>query len=178
MKRILILYSLFSFIHCSSNAQKNSGILIIDKYLSHHLFEELIIQAGSGYDKMYIDSVLVYSDSSDNGNILINADISRNDFPYFDTCKSFYSRDTLMIEFTNISKMFYDEKILIKLYKDKYLAFFIGEKEYTVVPEYLKFKNPINKKGQEIFGELSFKLEDKDGNLKYALKGPFRCIVK
>lgn len=159
------------------------GKLIIDEDLSNDFFERSIISAYGGGTKKQVDSVTVYSnDSIQEGQEFISADINEKNRKkhVFNICRSFFSRDTLVIEFTFVAKDYFNDMILVKLFETKYNISYIGKtkKKYALIPEYLKFKNPVDKKGQLILGEVSFTFEDEDGKIAYSYDGPFKCIVE
>jgi hypothetical protein len=181
MKSFSILLFLFSLNACSSYSQKQTGRIIIDKELEARFFENPPMRAQEGSLRVYTDSILVESnDSINNWDIVINSyikEINRT-FPMFDSCKSFFYRDTLIIEFKDVSKFILD-KIKIKVINDTYTPFYIkGNDEYIATPISLKFKNKIEKKGQEIIGELEIDFQQPNTNLFQSFKGPFRCIVE
>lgn len=180
MKCILFFLLIFTLIGCSSNEQKKNNTLIIDGKLSNEFFERSVVEY-NGTSKTYIDSVLVYSDSTQ-GEELHNAAINEKNqkrHPY-NVCKSYFSNDTLFVEFGNAIKDFFSDEFDIKLIKEEYYISFLqpAKNKLAFIPVYLKFKNLINKKGQEILGELAFTLQNEKGIILYSYQGPFRCIVE
>ena len=180
MKCILFFLLIFNLIGCSSNEQKKNNRLIIDGKLSNEFFERSVV-VHNDPTKTYIDSVFVYSDSTQ-GEELHNAAINEKNqkrHPY-NVCRSYFSRDTLFVEFRNAIKDFFSDEFDIKVIKEEYYISFLQptKNKSVLIPEYLKFKNLINKKGQEILGELAFTLQDKNGIILYSYQGPFKCIVE
>lgn len=183
MKHIFIIFFFFNFICYSGNAQKNFGRVIIDEKLAHWFFENPPIVAQEGSYKVYIDSVLVESNDNDtNWNVRVNADIrdlNRKHYS-FDFCNSFFSKDTLEVEFKPISK-FLENKIVIKIINDKFYAILIdGEenKQFKARPISLKLRKRVQQKGEKIFGELEVEFSNTQTNYQYSFKGPFMCIVE
>jgi len=175
MKNLSILILLFCLNACSSYSQNKPGRIIIDKKLESRFFENPPIRAQEGSLKVYTDSILVESnDSINNWSIVINSSVKevRKTFPLFDSCKSFFYGDTLIIEFKDISQFTMD-KIRVKIINETYYPFYIKEnEEHMATPISLKFRNKITKKGEEINGELEIDFQE------YSFKGPFRCVVE
>src|SRR5688572_28099942 len=164
MKFILVLLMVLNLSACSLYSQKKFGKVIIDEKLENEFFESPPILAQEGTDTLYIDSVLVYTDSVKDPEVIINAYIrdSKGNHLSFYTCKSFFSRDTLIVEFMTILNAMY-EKLKLKIISDKYYASIIrdgGNKEYMATPKSLKLREKIDKEGQEIFGELEIEFQD------------------
>ena len=181
MKYLFIVLLIFNLNSCSSYSQKETGRIIIDKELESRFFENPPIRAQEGFLRVYTDSILVESnDSINNWGIVINSHIKEinRTFPLFDSCKSFFNGDTLIIEFKDISKFILD-KIRIKVIKNRYYPFYIkGNEEYMATPISLKFRNKIERKGQEIIGELEIDFQQSNTNLLQSFKGPFSCVVE
>lgn len=183
MKIIYLLLFLPNLISCSTYSQKKTEKLIIDKKLKNKFSRGPHIAVRGGPQRVYIDSVMVYStDSSTDIEVLINADIQELNWKYlpFDSCNSFFSDDTLMIELRN-TFAFVPDKIKVKVINNDYYVYFIKDKEnkeFLAIPKSLTFKSRIYKKGQKILGELMFDFLDPETNRKYSFKGPFVCIVE
>jgi hypothetical protein len=183
VKYIIILLTAFNLNNCSIYSQKKHGKLIIDDRLTNYFFENPPILAQEGSYKVYRDSILIDSNYYDTSwNVVINADINEISGKHysFDSCNSFFLNDTLVVEFKAISK-FLKNKIRIKIIKEKFYASFISgydKKEFEAIPLSLKFKKKIEKKGQEIFGELTIEFRDPETNYLYNFKGPFICMVE
>lgn len=158
------------------------GKVIIDEKLENEFFKNPPILAQEGTDTLYMDSVLVSIDNVKDPEVIINAYIrdSKGNHLSFYTCKSFFSKDTLVVEFKTILNATY-EKLKLKIISDKYYVSIIrdgGNKEYMTTPKSLKLREKIDKEGQEIFGELEIEFKDPENNLQYYFEGPFRCIVE
>ena len=180
MKSLFFIFSFFCFIGCSNHTQEKQGKVIIDKKLKNDFFEESYIGYQGGPTKTYINSVLV--DSSDNygEEIWYNANIRDSDHHSFNSCNSFFWGDTLIVEFKGTIG-FSEDRLRIKIINNEFFASYIkdnSDKEYVVIPKSLKLREKINKKGQEIFGELEIEFHDPETNHQYAFKGPFMCVVE
>lgn len=170
MKYILILFSLHILVSCTNSKQRDEGELTIDKNLANRFFEELNYGVhGPGINEFNVE-------------FISNADLMDLNHKHysFDTCRSFFLGNTLIIEFRSIT-FFLKDKIRLEIRKKYYKGYFIkgsSNKEYVGVPKSLKFKTKINKKGQEILGELAIEFSVPELNLIYSFQGPFKCIVE
>ena len=147
-----------------AQSQNEPGKLIIDKKIEKKFFKKPPIRVGSTINS-YIK------------------DVNRA-FPLFDTCRSYFSRDTLIIEFTDIMSFYRNSpnsrnRLKLKIINSKYYPFYIKEnKVYEATPVSLKFRKRIKRKGQEIIGELEIDFQEPNTNFFQSLKGPFRCTVE
>ena len=151
---LILIWFHFGF----AQPQNEPGKLIIDKKLEKKFFKKPPIRVGSTINS-YIK------------------DVNRA-FPLFDTCRSYFLKDTLIIEFTDITS-FYRNRLKLKIINSKYYPYYIKEnKEYEATPVSLKFRKRIKRKGQEIIGELEIDFQEPNTSFFQSLKGPFRCTVE
>ena len=178
MKPISIIYFLlvlFCFNACSQNRTAisipNSGELDIDKNLEHHLFDFLPYgvrgDPNSGIDIEFVSNALIFNQSSDR-------------VPAFDTCRSFFVLDTLIIEFRYMTP-FVTDIIWVKIKSRRFRAYLVNEEggiEVIGEPKTLILKDKIKRKGQEIFGKLSLDFYDRKQNKTNSYEGAFRCKIE
>ena len=184
MKYVFFVLTLFVLSSCATYSQKKKlGKLVIDENLENDFFTNPPILAKEGSTQIYIDSVLVDSNSLElYDDIQINAhirDVNRLHYT-FDFCNSFFSGDTLVVEFKAISKILIN-KIKLKILGDNFFAYYIeGEEknEFLATPKYLIFRKKIDKPGQEIFGEMEIEFLHPETKRKSLFKGPFMCMVE
>ena len=133
MKYVFFVLTLFVLISCSTQSRKEFGKLVIDKNLENDFFTNPPIRAQQGSTQIYIDSVLVDSIYNEvYEDIKINAYIrDLNSMHYtFVFCNSFFSDDTLIVEFKAISKIV-KNKIRLKILGDNFFAYYIEGEEKT-----------------------------------------------
>jgi hypothetical protein len=165
---LLLTTIIFSCIY----AQTKSGKLEIDKNLQHHLFSFLPY----GTKVYYPEDTSIHFIS--NADIV---DLNNNRVRIFDTCRSYFSTDTLVIEYKEIGS-FRNGKLILKIKKKIYWVYLADEEglktKETVIPQQLTFKKKIKKKGDEIFGELKVEFYSKMAKHTFFLNGPFRCFIE
>lgn len=171
------------FFSCSSHSQPQEAVLKIDKTLKNKFSDGPANGTHGGANKIYIDSVLVFSnDSSVNIEDFINADIkdlNGNHFP-FDTCKCSFKNDTLLIELTEIASISPD-KIKIRAVGKVFSIHFVIDNDTDEIPTVqrsLVINKQVYKNGQQILGEIMFQVKNTKNNKKYSFLGPFTCIVE
>ena len=181
MKYFIIFFFSLGLINCSVKSQEASNKLIIDAKLSNALFNNTsYIQ--EGYNKSYIDSVLIDSSSVSETETFLNAkirDLKGKHFP-FDTCRSFYSSDTLMIEIRN-TFITPSDRILIKLIRDDVSTYFItatGDRLFEAGTNRLVFKKAVKKKGDVIFGKLEVEFKNAKADSLFSYQGAFMCSIE
>lgn len=180
MKSLVLIGCFMHFlgnVGCSQNKYFN---VRIDSTLKYPLYD--FLPYGSSLDINFgnLDSTNI-NGSGKGYDIVSNADLKEFNKKHLtlDTCRSFFSDDTLVIEFGRIRKRSSD-KIFIMITEERSWGFLESE-EISIVSAELKslaFKYEVNKRGDEIYGELIIDIPDKNGNLKYAFRGPFRCIIE
>jgi hypothetical protein len=172
MKRVLIgLSILFGLLSCRSSQEIPIRIKI-DKGLHHTLFDFMpygVIGEADG------DSTADIQYTSNAKIIEINSKYRR-----LDTCRSYFNKDTLVIELKAVGNFFHD-KIVVKIRKKEFWTYLVNERagiSITGKSKLLVVKEKITHKGQEVFGELIVDFPDSKPNLSYVFYGPFRCIVE
>ena len=169
MKYILtfICSTFFTVLICYS--QDYSAKLKIDKKLNYHLFEFLPYG--------------VHGDPNSDlqQEFVSNADITEpNKHRAFDTCRSYFQQDTLIIEFGSITPFFTD-KLVLKIKNKNYWSYLINEDAGIKIigqSKSLLFRKKINRKGQEIFGVLTVEFLSENLNKTFLYSGSFRCVVE
>jgi len=172
MKRVLIILSTLLFLQSCGSSQESPIKIRIDKSLHHTLFDFMpygVIGDADGDSTADIQYI-------SNANIIeINSKHRR-----LDTCRSYFNKDTLVIELKGIGNFFHD-KIVVKIRKKEFWTFIVNERaDITIsgISKSLVFKDEITHKGQEIFGELIVAFPNQNPSLSFVFYGPFRCIVE
>lgn len=186
--KLLIFFTLLLGCENKSNNQEinmseDSLKLVIKKGLSNKFSEGALYASYGGADKTYINDTLVDSTAeSANDEKLYNADIKelRGGHLPFDSCRSFFSGDTLLIEFKEINAFPPSDKIKVKVINADWYVYFVksNNEENLALPKSLVFKESVKKRGQEILGELAFTLLDSTNKRVYLFRGPFVCKVE
>ena len=183
MNRVLVIFVTLYFLPSCGSSQDKSSKLRIDKDLHHELFDFMPYGVTGKGDKVFIDSVLVFSgDSTTDIQFISNANIIEINKKHlsFDTCRSYFYYDTLIVELKSIND-FSSDKIIVKIRKKEFWTYLVNERVGISIsgkPKSLVFKEEIKYKGQEIFGELIVDFPGRKSNQSYVFYGPFRCIVE
>jgi hypothetical protein len=180
MKYFFLGLFLFNLFACSTRSQTPHGIIVIDSSLNLPFFENPPVRSQEGTITVYKDSQLFEYDSINNLDVVINSYIKNKDkdMLMFDSCESYISGDSLIIEYKNLTKILKD-KIKIKIIGNEYFPYYIKDNiEYPAIPVSLKFREKFERKGQEIFGELEMDFLEPNTNIKKSFKGPFVCVVE
>ena len=171
---------LFNLLACSSRSQVPHGRIVVDASLNLPFFTNPPIRAQEGTIKVYKDFQLVEYDSINNRDVVINCYIKNKDkdMLMFDSCESYISGDSLIIEFKELTKII-PHRIKVKIIEDKYYPYYIIDNiEYPAIPVSLRFREKFERKGQKIFGELEIDFQQPSTNIKRSFKGPFVCVVE
>ena len=171
MKNLLTLICvLFTLVYMGSSQTKPNKFKI-DKNLKHNLFDFLPYgvhgDPNSDVETEFVSNALIIEPNN-------------NKHKAFDTCRSYFSKDTLVVEFRSITPFFTD-KLILKIKNKNYWSYLVNEGakiEIIGMPKSLIFKKKIKTKGQEIFGELAADFFSEKLNQTFSYAGPFRCIVE
>lgn len=178
MKALFYFFSFVFFLSCNIRSQEYLDTIIVDKNLENKFSEGPLPGVRGGAYKTYLDGVLVDSSAEDGIQYLYNAsirDIRGNYFFPFDTCRSYYSEDTLFIHFSKMNIKEADS-IRVKITGKKIIVDFILYDKNTSIRATnptLTVNKKINQKGQVFLGNISFQVNDNIKNKEYLFKGAF-----
>lgn len=185
MRFLFIVLIAQLFLGCSSTKHIKSGRVLIESSLSYRLFTEMHDGVQGGSSEVYIDSVLVYKDTTGNQQYIVeNADIKdvlKKNHP-MNFCEARLSGDTLFIELRH-TVSFLKDKLTIWVVRNKFFAKQIQylevptDKQYHAVPLLLTFKFPPAR-SKEVFGDIAIEVRNAKNMLISLYKGPFTAIIK
>jgi len=154
----------------TTSAQSNSSKIRIDRNLKHPLFDFLpygvVGDINSEDDHQYISNAAILEKS--------------NNHKAFDTCHSYFKKDTLIIEFRSLVP-FVKDKLKIKVKSKQWSGNLINDVASIDIqgrPKSLIFKDRPKRKGQELFGEISIDFWHDSLARTFSYQGPFRCIIE
>ncbi len=174
MKYLSIL--LICFISCKTLSQKKSNKYIVDTNLENDFFTNRPIYSIESSDSIFFDSEFVTSNKkiypeSDITNSFIR-DLNNNHYPFYN-CKSIFIKDTLFMEFFDLSPILSD-KLKIKVVGDYFTTkFFFDDTLIKANPKRLVFKEPLKNAKDLIAGEMEIIVKDPRSQNEYAFSGPF-----
>ncbi len=182
MKIFYLVLILLYFSSCTKSQKSISGTLTIDKEIQTKFSDGPHPGTFEGSSKTYINGVLIDSTHLlEPKQKLINADIQEVKIRsiVFDTCRSFLSGDTIVIEFNQINPFHSIGTIRLKIIENNFSIFMLEKNKETFIEKgSLVLNDKTNRPKNEIMGKLTFQYFNKEKNKEFSFKGPFICTIE
>ena len=167
----LLLFIITISVGCKTYPQPASGKLKIKGDLDNIFFTENHIgEQGRMNDNLHDKQVLL------NAKIFDTASLHHP----FNTCISFFIKDTLIIQLKSTFEDLADELTLKIVGKNTY-AYLINGADSTLTPalsSHIVFKDKVSAKGQRVMAEIEIEFHNKKKQEVYYFSGPIDCEVQ